>query len=263
MWRPRAIPELPASVSTPRLFTRRLWRTARMPERQTSLRTRPRRKVARSRERPSMALNVALTLLAPPAEQLAQTAEALAQRRLEAAVGRLVEALAANGLRSERLIGDRLRFVVRVAVAVAAPQLPGARIVGILEIRRRLGGTVLANMGGGARDGAGGGIRLGRQRQIGGGLGEVERALRQPDPVDGLGRGVRDDQGLRVRIAHVLGGEDHHPAGDETGVLAALQHHRQVVDRGVDVRAAGGLDPGRDVVVVPVALPVVEERLPL
>ena len=28
MWRPRAIPELPASVSTPRLFTRRLQRTA-------------------------------------------------------------------------------------------------------------------------------------------------------------------------------------------------------------------------------------------
>jgi hypothetical protein len=41
------------------------------------------------------------------------------------------------------------------------------------------------------------------------------------------------------------------------------QHHRQVIERGVDVGAPGRLDPGGDEVVVTVALAVVVERLAL
>ena len=54
-----------------------------------------------------------------------------------------------------------------------------------------------------------------------------------------------------------------HPPDDEPRVLAALEHHRQVVQRGVGVRAARRLDPGRDRVVVAVGLAVVEQRPPL
>ena len=50
---------------------------------------------------------------------------------------------------------------------------------------------------------------------------------------------------------------------DERRVLAALEHHRQVVERGVDVGSAHRLDVGRDVVVVAVAGTVVERRAAL
>ena len=122
---------------------------------------------------------------------------------------------------------------------------------------------MLADVRRGPLDAAVGGVRLRGQRQVDGCLSEVEPALGQAHPVDRLGGGVGDHERLRVGVADVLGGQDHHPPGDEAGVLAALEHHRQVVQRGVGVGGAGGLDPGRDVVVVAVALAVVGERLAL
>ena len=122
---------------------------------------------------------------------------------------------------------------------------------------------LLADLGAGGAERLVGGVGLRREGEVDGGLGEVERALGQADPVDRAGGGVGDQQRLRVGVADVLGGEDDHAAGDEARVLAALQHHRQVVERGVDVGAAGRLDPGRDEVVVAVALAVVVERLAL
>jgi hypothetical protein len=75
-------------------------------------------------------LNPRLTL----AEKLAQPIEALTQLCLEAAVGRLVKVLAADRLGSQRLVGDRLGLVVRIAVALAPPELLGSGVVGVLEI---------------------------------------------------------------------------------------------------------------------------------
>ena len=57
----------------------------------------------------------------------------------------------------------------------------------------------------------------------------------------------------RVGHADVLAGEDDHPAGDEPGVLAGLQHPRQVVHRGLRIAAAHALDERADHVVVVVA----------
>ena len=54
-----------------------------------------------------------------------------------------------------------------------------------------------------------------------------------------------------------------HPPHDEARVLAALEHHREVVERGVGIGAARGLDPGRDVVVVLIAAAVVAHGLAL
>ncbi len=84
-----------------------------------------------------------------------------------------------------------------------------------------------------------------------------------PDVLDRVGGGDRDLQGLGRGVADVLGRQDHHPAGDVAGVLAALEHRRQVVQRRVGVRPARRLDPGRDVVVVLVAALVVADGLAL
>ncbi len=88
-------------------------------------------------------------------------------------------------------------------------------------------------------------------------LRQVELCLGQPDVLDRLGGGHRHEQRLRIRHADILAGEDHHPAGDEPGVLAGLEHPRQPVDGGVGVRAAHRLDERADDVVVVVA-PVAE-----
>ena len=94
-------------------------------------------------------------------------------------------------------------------------------------------------------------------------LGERELALGQADVLDRLGGGDRHLERARVGVADVLGGEDDHPPHDEARVLAALEHHREVVEAGVGVRAARGLDPGRDRVVVAVAGLVVGQRAAL
>ena len=127
-------------------------------------------------------------------------------------------------------------------------------------MRRRRVGAVLADVLAGGEHGALGGVGLRRQRQVDRGLGERELALRQPDVLDRVGRRGGHDERLRVGVADVLGGEHDHPAHDEARILAALEHHRQVVQRGVGVGAARGLDPGRDRVVVAVGLAVVEQR---
>ena len=67
-------------------------------------------------------------------------------------------------------------------------------------------------------------------------------------------------QRLRIGEADVFGGGDDEPAGDEPRVLAGLDHAREVVHRGIDVRAADRLDEGADDVVVLVALPVVPQQ---
>ena len=43
------------------------------------------------------------------------------------------------------------------------------------------------------------------------------------------------EQGPRVGVADVLGGEHDHPPRDEAGILAALEHRREVVHGGIGV----------------------------
>jgi hypothetical protein len=64
-------------------------------------------------------------------------------------------------------------------------------------------------------------------------------------------------------LPDVLGGEDDHPLTMKRGSLAALDHHREVVERRVGVGPPRRLDPRRDVVVVLVAAAVVVQRLAL
>ena len=109
--------------------------------------------------------------------------------------------------------------------------------------------------------GGDGGVGLGGEREVDGGLAHGEHAFREPHELDGLQGGDRHLERLGVGIADVLGGEDHHPAQDEAGVLASLEHADHVVDGGVGVGAAHGLDEGGDHVVVLFAGLVVEDGL--
>ena len=69
-----------------------------------------------------------------------------------------------------------------------------------------------------------------------------------------------DHERSRVGVADVFGREHDHPPGDVTGVLSAFEHRREVVHRGVGIRAAHRLDERRDEVVVRVTALVVDER---
>jgi hypothetical protein len=103
-------------------------------------------------------------------------------------------------------------------------------------------------------------VRLGRPGEVERCLREVQLCLRQADVLDRVGGGDGHQQGPRVGVAHVLGGEDHHPPRDEARILARLEHHREVVDGSVGVAAAHRLDEGGRVIVVLVARTVVPQR---
>ena len=95
---------------------------------------------------------------------------------------------------------------------------------------------MLAHPLAGAADRLVGGIRLRRERQVDGRLGQVERRLGQPDVLDGVGGRHRHLKRPRIGVADVLAREDDHAACDEARVLASLEHPRQVEERGVRVR---------------------------
>ena len=191
----------------------------------------------------------------------ADRCEPLAERRLGLAGLVEPEVLAAGG--HVLLVVDAAWMVVRVLVADASAERPRGRVCRRAQRRRRSRRARLADVGPRGTERLAGRVGLRREREIDRRLGERERRLGQADVLDGVRGRDRDLQRLRVRIPDVLGRQDHHPPCDEARVLAALEHRRQVVERGVGIRPARGLDPGRDVVVVLVAGLVVAQRLAL
>src|SRR2546430_2351927 len=97
------------------------------------------------------------------------------------------------------------------------------------------------------------GVRLRRQGQMDGRLGQVDPGLGQPDELHRV-RG-RDRHAERRRVGHpdVLARVHDQPPGDEARVLPRLDHPGQVVQRGVGVAAADALDERADDVVMLVA----------
>ena len=103
-------------------------------------------------------------------------------------------------------------------------------------------------------------VRLRARGEVRRRLCQRDAALRQADEVDGVLRRDRDLQRLRVGVADVLGGEDHHATRDEERVFAGLEHAHQPVEGGVGIAAAHAFDEGGDDVVVLLARLVVAER---
>ena len=79
----------------------------------------------------------------------------------------------------------------------------------------------------------------------------------------GLGRGCSLQQRHGIGEPDVLGRVHDQPARDEARILPGLDHPCEPEQRGIRVRPADRLDERRDHVVVGVALPVVDDRLPL
>ena len=96
-------------------------------------------------------------------------------------------------------------------------------------------------------------IALRRRGEVDRRLRQVELSFRQPDVLDRLGGSNSDEQRHRVGHADVLARQDHHPAGDEPGVLAGLQHPGQPVHSSIGIRSPHRLDECADHVVVVVA----------
>src|SRR5215204_1354536 len=127
------------------------------------------------------------------------------------------------------------RRVVRVHVTLPVAELAGARVTGVSQVDgNRAGGSVahVLDCGADPRDH---GVRLGREREVDDGLGEIEARLGHSDELDGAGGGVGDEQRLRVGHADVLRGEDDEAAGDQARVLPRFEHAGEPVQPGVGI----------------------------
>jgi len=150
--------------------------------------------------------------------------------------------------------------VVRIDVSLPVPELACARIALVAQRLRRAHVPVFAHVRGRLLQRDVRRVRLRGAGKIDRRLREVQPRFRQADVLDGVRRRDRDQQRARVRVADVLGGEHDHPPRDVAGVLAALEHRREVVHGGIGIRAAHRLDEGADEVVVLAAALVVQER---
>ena len=105
-----------------------------------------------------------------------------------------------------------------------------------------------------------GGVRFGRRREIDHALRDRQLALGRAEPVVGVPRRERLDDGLRIGEADVFDRRPGQPAQDVDRVLAARQHARQPIEGGIGVRAAQRFVQRADQVVVTLLGLVVERR---
>ena len=103
-------------------------------------------------------------------------------------------------------------------------------------------------------------IRLRRERTINHRLREDNASLRHAHQRHRLRRSRRHLQRLRISQANILTRQNHDATRHETRILAALQHARQIVHRGIRVRAAHRLNEGADHVIMLIARTVVADR---
>ena len=102
-----------------------------------------------------------------------------------------------------------------------------------------------------------GAVGFRRGGEIDRGMGERDAAFRHADEFECLLGGDGDAEGIRIGEADVLAGGNHQTPGDETRILAGVQHLREPVERGIGIRAADGFDEGGGGVVMRVAIGIV------
>src|SRR5436190_15651237 len=101
-----------------------------------------------------------------PTEAPPELREAPAELGLRAAVRWLVEALAAELIRQQGLVDHPARLIVGIGVPHPAAELPGARVVGVAQIRGWRRRAALADVRLGAPQTQVGRVRLRRQREV-------------------------------------------------------------------------------------------------
>lgn len=169
----------------------------------------------------------------------------------------VVELHVLHAVREVLLLDPVAREVVRVLVADAAVQLTAGLVVGVLQIGRDWEVAGMLHLLHGLEDRGGAGVRLRCGGDVGRGLGQDDLGFRHADTFHGQEGVGRNHCRHGVCIAHVLRGADHDAAGDELDVFAGGEHAGQVVDGGVRVGAAHGLDEGAHGVVVVIAVLIV------
>ena len=175
-------------------------------------------------------------------------------------LSRLVVHRAAQGIRQVLLRRHVARRIVRINVAVAVTKLLSPRIVSVTQVHRNLTRGARTHIRNRAVNRVIGGVRLRRERTINHRLREDNARLRHAHQRHRLRRGRRHLQGLRISQANVLARQNHDATRHEARVLAALQHARQVVHRGIRVGAAHGLDERAHHVIMLIARTVVTDR---
>ncbi len=90
-------------------------------------------------------------------------------------------------------------------------------------------------------------------RKDDGDMAQNNPTFRHTDALDCFKTADGEIEGSGGSEADVLGGEDYHAAGDKLRIFPALNHASEIIESGVDVGTAHGLDKGRDVVIMIVA----------
>ncbi len=138
-----------------------------------------------------------------------------------------------------------------------------ARVVRVTEMSRHGTGTPRPDIGDGRVNGPDHRVGLRRQREMDHRLGQREPRLRQAYQLQGLCRRHRHAQRARLSEPDVFAGQYDHSPGDEARILPRFQHPGQIVQCGVGVPAADGLDERACHVVVLVTGPVIADRGPV
>ncbi len=175
---------------------------------------------------------------------------------------RIVVAPSEQAIREVLLIhamaGEVVWVAVALGVALGLHEL-GGRVAKVEGNRQR---ARLSDLGRGLAVRQVARVALRRGGQVGGGVAQRNPPLGYPNRVEGLKRGDRHRQPLRVGIPHVFRREDHHAPRNEQRVFPRLQHSREPIDRRVGIAAAQALDERRGHVVM-LFTALVEEQHPV
>ena len=200
---------------------------------------------------------------APLFAQLRPIFQTLADFALEAALGRIVEYVAAELFREIVLAGERLFGIVIVfvsrAITLGLHQL-GRCVEDVFGRQQRAGFFRRAHR---LAERHVGGIRFRRSGDVEHGFGDGKLAFRRAEEIVGVLRGIGDDQRLRIGKSDILDRHADDPAREIKRVLAGIEHAAEIIERGVGIGATHRFVQGADEIVVAVLLLVVDRRAPL
>ena len=173
---------------------------------------------------------------------------------------RLVVDRTAQSIRQVLLRRHMPRLIMRIHIPHTVTKLLSPRIMTITQMHRNLTRSTRTHIRNRAVNRVIRRIRLRRERTIYHRLREDNARLRHAHQRHRLRRSRRHLQRLRISQTNILTRQNHDATRHKTRILATLQHARQVVHRGVRVRAAHGLNERTHHVIMLIARTVVTDR---
>ena len=149
---------------------------------------------------------------------------------------------------------------MRINVPHAVTKLLSPRIMTITQMHRNLTRSTRTHIRNRTINRVIRRIRLRRERTINHRLRQDNTRLRHAHQCHRLRRSRRHLQRLRISQTNILTRQNHDATRHETRILAALQHARQVVHRGISVRAAHGFNERAHHVIMLIARTVITNR---